>query len=97
VDNHLKYSLTAIQLYAVVKVQKLRNHKSYVIFNNLIDILKKLETGIIFHVRGENIKYFGILALVLGDTPALNGKFFFLLLQKWVVHKNCKNIFLHYC
>ncbi len=72
VENHQKYSLTAIQLYAVVKVQKMRNEKSYSIFNNLIQLLKKLENGLIINIRGENIKYFGILALGLGDTPALN-------------------------
>ena len=72
IENHQKYSLTALQLYAVVKVKALRNSKSVIVFQNLIDGLKKLDNGLLLNINGNNTKYFGIMAMGLGDTPALN-------------------------
>ncbi len=73
VANHQKYSLTALQLYAVVNVNKLRTEKSYKIFDNLFESINKLyNVGLHLNINGRLTRYYGLLAFCLGDTPALN-------------------------
>ena len=73
IENHQKYTLTALQLYAVTNVKRLREEKSASIFNSLIDNINMLyNEGMILTIDRTLIRYFGILTICLGDTPALN-------------------------
>ena len=73
IENHHKYSLTALQLYAVTNVKTLRGEKSEAIFDSLIENLNKLNSkGLVLSINLKVYRYYGILAFCLGDTPALN-------------------------
>jgi len=73
ISNHQKYTLTALQLYAVANVSRLRNQRSYKLFDNLFTNINKLyNVGLELNINGDRVKYYGLLAFGLGDTPALN-------------------------
>ena len=73
IDNHFKYTLTALQLYAVTNVKSMRGEKSAAIFDSLIQNFKTLNsTGLVFKINERLIRHYGILTICLGDTPALN-------------------------
>lgn len=73
VENHQKYTLTALQLYAVTNEKALKGEKSATIFKNLIETINILNSeGLILNINGKFTRFYGILTMCLGDTPALN-------------------------
>jgi len=57
----------------VANVSRLRNQRSYKLFENLFQNINKLyNVGLELDINGETVKYYGLLAFGLGDTPALN-------------------------
>lgn len=73
VENHKKYSLTAIQLYAVTNVKCLREERSSAIFDSLVENMNLLNSkGLVIKTDQKTNRYYGFLAMCLGDTPALN-------------------------
>ena len=73
IDNHQKYTLTALQLFACTLVTPLRNEKSTNIFSDIITNLNLLSgNGLEMVIAGKIKTFNGFLAFFLGDTPALN-------------------------
>ena len=73
VPNHLKYTLSALQLLAVAKVSQLKHNKSFELLNDFIHSMNNLNSdGLELTINNEKKKYHGYLAFAIGDTPALN-------------------------